>query len=86
MEWDGPTVKVKTKSSSGEILQQCKDFQHDSGVKAEVEAFGESILAGVSDQRQTPLEALKDLEIIEKLLRSGADKGRLHGIGDWQEE
>jgi len=46
-----------------------------SGVKQEVAAWAEALVAGKPEPRQSPEEALADLEILEKLLRSGEGQG-----------
>ncbi|KAF3762111.1 NAD(P)-binding protein [Cryphonectria parasitica EP155] len=78
--WNGPTVTITMKSSSGEKAEQSKDFSYDSGVTAEVAAFGHSINAGKADPRQTPIEALKDLEALQKLLLSGESNGHVQSV------
>ncbi|KAH8898920.1 NAD(P)-binding protein [Thozetella sp. PMI_491] len=75
--WTPTKVKVVSKSASGEKEESSKDFVYNSGVKAEFEAFGKSIVAGKGDARQTPREALKDLELLQSLLESGEGKGAL---------
>ncbi|KAK3315845.1 hypothetical protein B0H66DRAFT_272339 [Apodospora peruviana] len=71
--WNPKLVKTMTRGDGDEKAEAKKDFGQDSGVKAEVEAFVKSIVAGKNevDSRQSPLEALKDLEIIQRLLESG---------------
>ncbi|MCJ1314331.1 hypothetical protein MMC25_008012 [Agyrium rufum] len=46
-----------------------------SGVPPEVRKWGEALTAGKENPRQTPEEALADLEVVEKLLRSGEQNG-----------
>ena len=43
----------------------------EGGVATEVRVWGESIAAGKEDERQSPEEALGDLELVEAMLRSG---------------
>ncbi|KAK3940409.1 hypothetical protein QBC46DRAFT_385315 [Diplogelasinospora grovesii] len=64
--WEPKSVRVVT--SAGE---ETRKFEKDSGVKAEVAAFGKSIVEGKADPRQTPEEGLKDLEVLQRLLESG---------------
>lgn len=45
------------------------------GVLPEVAAFADSIVNGKPDSRQSPEEALADLEILEQMLRSGEKDG-----------
>ena len=47
-----------------------------SGVPPEVRAWGEALAAGKVNERQSPEEALADLELIEASLRSGAQGGK----------
>lgn len=49
-----------------------KEFTEEgSGVKQEVKAWGEALKAGKPNLKQSPQEALADLEILEKMLKSG---------------
>ncbi|KAL2357645.1 hypothetical protein BJ546DRAFT_1024045 [Cryomyces antarcticus] len=61
---DGKEVERKDLTSEG------------AGVKQEVKAWGEGIAASKQDSRQTPEEALKDLEILEAMLQSGERNGQ----------
>jgi predicted dehydrogenase len=66
-------AEVKTVTSKGE---EKKEFSSSNfGVTAEVAAFAEAIKAGRIDDLQSPQEALKDLEILQRLLESGAGEG-----------
>lgn len=47
-----------------------------SGVRKEIEAFAQSIVEGKAHPDQTPEQALADLEVLEKMLRSGEDHGK----------
>jgi predicted dehydrogenase len=47
-----------------------------TGVPTEVRAWGESIQAGKADTKQSPEEALADLELLEGMLRSGEQNGK----------
>ncbi|KAB8295170.1 hypothetical protein EYC80_007099 [Monilinia laxa] len=49
--------------------------EEGSGVKQEVAAWAQSIMDEKPNPRQSPQEALADLEILEKLLRSGEEQG-----------
>jgi predicted dehydrogenase len=46
-----------------------------TGVPPEVRAWGEALAAGKVNERQSPEEALADLELIEAMLRSGEQDG-----------
>ncbi|KAK3291201.1 oxidoreductase-like protein [Chaetomium fimeti] len=65
-------VEVKTVTSQGE---EKKEFASSSGVTPEVAAFAEAITAGKISDLQSTQEALKDLEILQRLLESGAGEG-----------
>ncbi|KAF8243262.1 NAD(P)-binding protein [Wilcoxina mikolae CBS 423.85] len=66
--------KVKVTPRGGE--ETVKDFSEEkNGVEQEVKAFAKAILEGKLDERQTPENALKDLELIEKMLLSGEKDG-----------
>jgi predicted dehydrogenase len=54
-----------------------KEFKDEgAGVKQEVAAWAESLMHGRSDPRQAPEQALADLEILEKMLKSGEGHGK----------
>lgn len=58
-----------------------KEFSAEgSGVKQEVAAWAESLADGKQNPRQSPEEALADLEILEKMLRSGEDNGKTENL------
>jgi predicted dehydrogenase len=69
-------VTVTMKDEGGNKLELKKNFAFSAGVKPEIEAFGKSINAGNVDSKQSPENALKDLEILEGMLRSG-EKGTI---------
>jgi predicted dehydrogenase len=52
-----------------------KEFE-DQDVKAEVKAWAESITSGKPNPYQSPGQALADLEILEKMLKSGEGNGQ----------
>lgn len=74
------TVARKADGSGGKV-EETKQFPQDWGVQAEVVAFSRAIEAGKADPLQAPLEALKDLEILQQLLESGALGGSVRAIG-----
>lgn len=56
-------------------------FSNDKrAVEIEVAAWAEGIAAGKLHQSQRPEEALADLEILEAMLRSGSNEGRLEKL------
>ncbi|KAI9793887.1 MAG: hypothetical protein M1816_007139 [Peltula sp. TS41687] len=70
---DGVIVKGGEDEDAEETHES---FISDSrGVKEEIEAWAESFESGMQDPRQSPDEALRDLEILEKMLRSGEYNG-----------
>ncbi|KAF8542188.1 hypothetical protein BDD12DRAFT_916357 [Trichophaea hybrida] len=75
--------KVKVTPRGGE--ETVKDFSEEkNGVEQEVKAFAKAILEGKLDERQTPENALKDLELIEKMLLSGEKDGESMEITVWR--
>ncbi|KAK3381094.1 oxidoreductase-like protein [Podospora didyma] len=80
--WTPTKVSTFTKKDGKEAKEE-KEFTYNSGVKNEVVAFGEAIAAGKADERQTPKEALKDLEILEKLLKSGDQGAAVKEVQDY---
>lgn len=58
-----------------------KEFPNEgSGVKQEVAAWAESLVAGKPNPRQSPDEVLANLEILEKMLKSGEGHGRVESL------
>jgi predicted dehydrogenase len=51
-----------------------------SGVKVEVAAWAESIADGTPNPAQSPEQALADLEILEKMLKSGEGGGKVQSL------
>jgi predicted dehydrogenase len=59
------------------IGDKTEEIQNErSGVPPEVRAWGEALAAGKVNERQSPEEALADLELIEASLRSGEQGGK----------
>lgn len=59
------------------IGDETKEISNErTGVPPEVRAWGEAIMAGKIDSRQTPEEALADLELLEAMLKSGEQNGQ----------
>ena len=71
LTWSMTSVKMATKNANGDPVEETKNFEYSTGVKNEIVAFGKAIEAGKADPRHTPVEALKDLEILQKLIESG---------------
>jgi len=82
--WNPRGVKTVTKDpSTGEKVESEDKYpNYDSGVKAEVAQFARSIAEGKveADAKQSPSEALGDLEVIQALLESGKAGGLLKRI------
>ncbi len=76
-----PTEIKSVARKGGEKAEESKQFPYSSGVKPEVAAFGQAIDAGKLDVLQSPAEALKDLEILQRLLESGAGGAAVQAIG-----
>lgn len=58
-----------------------KTFDHEgSGVKQEVAAWAKSISIGHADPQQSPEHAFADLELLQKMLESGAAQGRSESL------
>lgn len=62
------------KVTIGDETEEIQD--EGSGVPPEVRAWGEGLAAGKVNERQSPEEALADLELIEASLRSGEQGGK----------
>ncbi|CAG8951091.1 hypothetical protein HYFRA_00006489 [Hymenoscyphus fraxineus] len=68
------TVKL---GEEKENVESVKEFKEEgSGVKQEVAAWAKSIADGVFNTKQSPEHALADLEILEKMLKSGEAQGQ----------
>lgn len=71
--------KVMVEETGGKPVE--KEFPNEgSGVKQEVAAWADSLVAGKSDPRQSPEEAMADLEILEKMLKSGEGNGKTESL------
>jgi hypothetical protein len=70
-------VQGEAKSATPSV----KEFKDEgSGVKQEVAAWAQAIIDGVPNPKQSPEEALADLEILEKMLRSGEGHGKTESL------
>ncbi|KXX76312.1 Glucose--fructose oxidoreductase [Madurella mycetomatis] len=81
--WSPTEVKTVARNANGNDgkVEETKQFPQESGVQAEVVAFSRAIEAGKADALQAPLEAFKDLEILQRLLESGAHSGSVKTLG-----
>ena len=71
---DGVVSVASGKVTIGDKTKEIEDER--TGVPPEVRAWGEALAAGNVNERQSPEEALADLELIEASLRSGEQGGR----------
>ncbi|WYZ41928.1 hypothetical protein EsH8_V_000823 [Colletotrichum jinshuiense] len=55
-------------------------FEQTSGVKEEVKAWAEALVTGKPNPLQSPEEALADLELLEKIFKSGEQGGVLQKL------
>ncbi|KAF7929679.1 hypothetical protein BELL_0055g00150 [Botrytis elliptica] len=73
-------VIVRKGEESEKNFTEVEFTEEGSGVKQEVAAWAQSIVDGKPNSRQSPQEALADLEILEKLLRSGEEQGKSQNL------
>lgn len=71
----GSTVTVRVGEEKEGNTKITKFENEENGVKQEVEAWAQGIVDGKPNPKQSPQEALIDLEILEKMLKSGENKG-----------
>lgn len=72
------TVRLGEEKEDKATVTEFKE--EGSGVKEEVAAWAEGIANGTRNPRQSPEEALADLEILEKMLTSGESQGKPEGL------
>ncbi|KAF2873781.1 hypothetical protein BDV95DRAFT_488933 [Massariosphaeria phaeospora] len=73
---DRVTVLKAGKDESKDFTEEAERFPYEgNGVKQEIKAWAESLEKGVMNPRQSPEEALKDLELLEAMLKSGEQGG-----------
>lgn len=71
-----------SKSESGEMRpEEEESFVYNNAVNAEFEAFGQAVSFGTPDPRQAPVEALKDIRILQGLLDSGSGNAMVTDVG-----
>ncbi|EAA30956.1 NAD-binding Rossmann fold oxidoreductase [Neurospora crassa OR74A] len=73
--WNPTQIKTKTKEG-----EETEEFEKSTGVKEEMAAFAKAIEKGQTEKEQTPEEALKDLEVVQRLLESGEGKGIVKAV------
>ncbi|KAI1162983.1 hypothetical protein F5B18DRAFT_353378 [Nemania serpens] len=71
----GPDKVVTVRGLGADAKTEEKTFEKSSGVKEEVQAWAEGLVSGQPNPEQSPELALGDVEIIEKMLRSGDQDG-----------
>jgi predicted dehydrogenase len=83
VSWNPTEVKTVARKGDGSegTVEEKKEFLYSSGVTAEVGAFAKALEVGAIDALQSPVEALKDLEILQRLLESGAAGAAVKSIG-----
>lgn len=72
------TVKQGEEKENNESITEFK--AEGSGVKQEVSAWAKSIVDGSANPKQSPEQAFADLEILEKMLRSGEAQGKAESL------
>jgi predicted dehydrogenase len=72
----GNKVTVKLGEEKEENVEVTEFKEEGSGVKQEIAAWAQSIVDGKPNPKQFPEEALIDLELLEKMLKSGEDNGQ----------
>ncbi|KAK4442904.1 hypothetical protein QBC34DRAFT_488631 [Podospora aff. communis PSN243] len=79
--WPKRSVTSVRKNDKGEKVEEKKEFEFSIGVADEVAAWVVAMEKGVIEERQSPAEAMKDLEILQRLLESGEKGGEVKTIG-----
>ena len=77
-EWTVACEKGSVSCAGGKVTvkdetEEVKD--EGTGVAPEIRAWGKGLVQGKLDEKQSPEEALADLEILEAMLSSGEQKG-----------
>jgi predicted dehydrogenase len=70
-------VVVTTKDEKGEKKEDVKKFEFSAGVKPEILAFAKALEACKGNEKSSPEEALMDLKILQTLLESGENGGKV---------
>lgn len=76
----GSKVTVRDGQQSTGTVKVTEFKDEGNGVKQEVAAWAQAIVDGKPNSKQYPEEALVDLEIMEKLLRSGEGQGKVEQL------
>ena len=72
----GSKVTVRQGEEKEGNISETEFKDEGSGVKQEFKAWAESIVGKEANPKQSPEQALADLEILEKMLRSGEEQGK----------
>jgi predicted dehydrogenase len=72
------TVRLGEEKDNKETVKEFKE--EGSGVKQEVAAWAKSISDKTPNPRQSPEQALADIEILEKMLKSGEGQGKAQSL------
>jgi predicted dehydrogenase len=72
------TVRQGEQSDNKSSVKEFND--EGNGVKQEVKAWAESITDGKPNPHQSPEQALADVEILEKMLKSGEGHGKTESL------
>ncbi|KAL2264564.1 hypothetical protein VTJ83DRAFT_7074 [Remersonia thermophila] len=79
--WTPDEVSTVARSKDGSGREQAtRRFVYSTGVANEVAAFASAIETGVLEKGLSPREALKDLEVVQGLLMSGAEGGKVAAV------
>ena len=70
-------VVVIIKDEKGEKKEDVKKFEFSAGVKPEILALAKALEAGKGNEKSSPEEALMDLKILQTLLESGENGGKV---------
>lgn len=79
--WSPVGMRSTAKSESGELRSEEKRFVYNNAVNAEFEAFSQAVSTGTPNPRLAPVEALKDLGILQALLDSGCGNTMVTDVG-----
>lgn len=74
------TVTVRQGEEKEDNVKVTEFKEEGNGVKQEVVAWAQSIVDGKPNPKQSPQEALADLELLEKMLKSGEDNGKTQAL------
>lgn len=73
-------VVRKFENGKQEVVKEIDVQWKDWGVTNEVQAWARSIEEGKPDEKQSPEQALADLELLEKMLVSGDNGGAVQSL------